>query len=94
MFENLYPATARAAKAYMAEHVGLEASPLAAAVDSREPSASTAAGEVRTVRLTIDIPEEGASEVVIHIRHCGPALTLTFDLDGGAARPSRPEGAP
>lgn len=94
MFEDLYPATARAAKAYMAEHVGREASPLAAAVDSREPSASTAAGQVRTVRLTIDIPEEGASEVLIRVGQAAFALTVALALDGDAARPAKPEGAP
>ena len=95
MFEDLYPATARAAKAYMmAEYGRREASPPAAAVDRREPSAIAVAGEGRPLRLTINLSQGCTSEVVIRVGQSAPALTVTLDLDGAAPRPARPEGAP
>ncbi|MBA4222752.1 MAG: hypothetical protein C0458_18645 [Methylobacterium sp.] len=93
MFEDLYPATARAAKDYMAEHGGREAIPPVAAVDGCQLSASTAAVDGMPLRLTIDLPPECASEVVIRLGRSGNPLTVTLNPNGGAARPSRLEGA-
>lgn len=71
MFKDLYPATWRAAKAYMEKHG--QRVPIAPVTteDGVQPSADTAAVDGTPLRLTIELPPEAVSEIMI--RFGGPA---------------------
>lgn len=82
MFKDQYPATYRAAKAFMEKCGGRETNASAA-------SASTAGAEGMPLRLTIELPTEGAAAIAIRLTQSGRSLTVTLDQDGRAERQAK-----
>lgn len=93
MFKDLYPTIYRAAKAQMEARRNREAT--APTADEGLPTTAGAdAAQAMPLRLTIELPTEGVSELAIRLVRSGRSLTATLDLDEGSRPRANLEGSP